>query len=251
MHHICSIKHCSSHTACTRSLYLPQWKHMYSPPANDRSKSHCKHKHFLIYTVVHFQVHFKLPIKEWWEIEPPHSLSLWGSFDWHQCLMELPWRRLHLLLLLLPLSQVSHYLYSLIYNCYQCNAYKRRRSCHWVGGVCRTGVRAGHEGKLTLILVSVQALQGADHLTSLGCIHAADLETAQVVTHVPDLKQNEKKLVAVRWEMYCNTLLRKGNTAQIWALTLRTKMTRLEKSLPSFLCCEMSISQVWDQLHWI
>lgn len=48
-----------------------------------------------------------------------------------------------------------------------------------------TCVRAGYEGKLTLILMCVQALQGADNLTTMPCIHTTDLQTGQVVTHVP------------------------------------------------------------------
>lgn len=48
-----------------------------------------------------------------------------------------------------------------------------------------TCVRAGDEGKLTLILVRVEALQGANHLTPLLCIHTTDLQAVQVVTHVP------------------------------------------------------------------
>lgn len=40
-----------------------------------------------------------------------------------------------------------------------------------------TCVRAGYEGELALILMSVQALQGADHLTALRCIHTTYLQT--------------------------------------------------------------------------
>lgn len=48
-----------------------------------------------------------------------------------------------------------------------------------------TTVRAGYEGKLALIFMSVQALQGADHLAALGRVHATYLQTGQVVTHIP------------------------------------------------------------------
>ena len=52
--------------------------------------------------------------------------------------------------------------------------------------VC-TCVPTRHEGKLTLILVCVQGLQGAHRLTALACIHTPDLQSAQVVPHVPEV----------------------------------------------------------------
>lgn len=48
-----------------------------------------------------------------------------------------------------------------------------------------TRVRTGHKGKLALIFMGVQVLQGADHLTTLCCIHTAYLQPGQVVPHVP------------------------------------------------------------------
>lgn len=51
-----------------------------------------------------------------------------------------------------------------------------------------TCVRAGYEGKLALILMCVQALQGADHLTTLPCIHTTYLQAVQVITHISAIK---------------------------------------------------------------
>lgn len=56
------------------------------------------------------------------------------------------------------------------------------------GRSLHTGVRAGYEGKHTLVLMCMQALQGADHLTSVCCIHTADLQAVQVIAHVPAIK---------------------------------------------------------------
>lgn len=39
-----------------------------------------------------------------------------------------------------------------------------------------TSVRTGYESKLTLILVSIQVLQGTDNLTALCCIHTTYLQ---------------------------------------------------------------------------
>lgn len=58
----------------------------------------------------------------------------------------------------------------------------------------RTRVRAGDEGKLTLILVCVQALQGADHLTTLPYVYATYLQAVQVVTHVPVIKNSVREM---------------------------------------------------------
>lgn len=63
-----------------------------------------------------------------------------------------------------------------------------------------TCVGAGYEGKLTLILVCVQALQGADHLTPLPCVHTTNLQTVQVVTHVPVIKQTKTEIPSERNE---------------------------------------------------
>lgn len=48
-----------------------------------------------------------------------------------------------------------------------------------------TCVSAGYEGKLALILMCVEALQGADHLTPLRCIHTTDLQAVQIIAHIP------------------------------------------------------------------
>lgn len=57
---------------------------------------------------------------------------------------------------------------------------------------CHTCVRAGYEGELALVLMSVQALQGADHLTTLRCVHTTYLQTGQVITHVPVIKDKKQ-----------------------------------------------------------
>lgn len=59
-----------------------------------------------------------------------------------------------------------------------------------------TSVRTGHKGKLALIFVSVQVLQGADHLTTLCCIHAAYLQPGQVIPHVPVSAKSERTHVS-------------------------------------------------------
>lgn len=55
-----------------------------------------------------------------------------------------------------------------------------------------TRVRTGHKGKLALIFMSMQVLQGADHLTALCCIHTAYLQPGQVIPHVPVSGKNER-----------------------------------------------------------
>lgn len=47
-----------------------------------------------------------------------------------------------------------------------------------------TSVRTGYEGKLALILMSIQVLQGTDNLTTLCCIHTTYLQPGQVIPHV-------------------------------------------------------------------
>lgn len=61
-----------------------------------------------------------------------------------------------------------------------------------------TSVRTGYEGKLTLILVSVQVLQGADNLTALRCIHTTYLQPGQVIPHVPVNIKRTRLLEIVR-----------------------------------------------------
>lgn len=51
-----------------------------------------------------------------------------------------------------------------------------------------TCVSAGNKGELALLLVRVHALQGADHLAPLRCVHAAYLQAGQVVAHVPAIR---------------------------------------------------------------
>lgn len=60
-----------------------------------------------------------------------------------------------------------------------------------------TCVRTGYEGKLALVLMCLQALQGADHLTTLSCIYTPYLQPSQVITHVPAVK-NKKATGEIR-----------------------------------------------------
>lgn len=67
-------------------------------------------------------------------------------------------------------------------------AFSHHTHFYWSYQRERTCVSAGYEGKLALILMRVQALQGADHLATLRCVHTANLQTGQVVTHVPAIR---------------------------------------------------------------
>lgn len=66
-----------------------------------------------------------------------------------------------------------------------------------------TTVRAGYEGKLALIFMSVKALQGADHFAALGCVHTTYLQTGQVVTHIPI--RDDKRSGGLEFRMSCHS----------------------------------------------
>lgn len=76
--------------------------------------------------------------------------------------------------LLLP-DRVSYYPHILCIHTFPPTAPKKTLTC----------VRAGNKGKLAVVFVRLHALQGADRLAPLCCVHAAYLEAGQVVAHVP------------------------------------------------------------------
>lgn len=64
-------------------------------------------------------------------------------------------------------------------SCYICNLKKNEYVIKLIvtkGKWVLTSVRTGYESKLTLILVSIQVLQGTDNLTTLCCIHTTYLQ---------------------------------------------------------------------------